>query len=241
MTARCSQPISLLSAGEPASLEEYAANGSGPLSSNGVEAGACVKVSPGATAPELQIFFLPIGFVGPDLKAATFHSFAIAPVLLQPKSIGSLSLRSASPQTPPTINANYLAEADDLRILVEGIRLARRMVRSGAFDEFGYEEYLPASTAESDKDLEAYVRSMLQTCYHPVGTCKMGRDDMAVVDSELRVHGVSGLRVADASIMPMIVRGNTNAPTIMIGEKAASMIVGEESGHREHDQLTALH
>ena len=226
VTARCGKPVSFLSAGDPAFLEEYKAKGTGPLSSNGVEAGAFLKTSADLPAPDLQFHFVGIGFTGPDFQTADFHSFVIVPTLLQPKSRGSISLRSADPLVPPHIDPNYLGEPDELSTLVEGIRMARRVIRSGAFDEFGCEEYLPAAASESDEDLAAYARRMLQTCYHPVGTCRMGRDPMAVVDPALRVHGVSGLRVVDASIMPAIVRGNTNAATIMIAEKAAALIGG---------------
>jgi choline dehydrogenase len=229
VTARCGKPVSFLSVGDPAFLEECQAQGTGPLSSNGVEAGAFLKTSPDLPAPNLQSHFVGIGFTGPDFQAADFHSFAIVPTLLQPKSRGSVSLRSADPHAPPRIDPDYLGNPDDLDTLIEGIRMARRVIRSGAFDEFDCEEYLPAAAAESDEDLVAYARRMLQTCYHPVGTCKMGRDPMAVVDPALRVHGVSGLRVADASIMPVIVRGNTNAATIMIAEKAAALIAGERA------------
>lgn len=212
VSARCSRPVSMLNAASLSALQEYVATGGGPLCSNGAEAGAFFKTSPELPAPDVQFHFLPLGFVGPNLQFAEFHSFAIAPTLLRPKSTGLISLRSADSLSPPRIEPNYLAERDDLEVLIEGVRLARQVIRRGAFDEFGFEDYLPEPSQESREEIETHIRRMCQTCYHPVGTCKMGRDSMAVVDPALKVHGVSGLRVADASVMPTIVRGNTNAP-----------------------------
>ena len=143
---------------------------------------------------------------------------------MQPESRGSISLRSSDPLEPPVIQPNYLASEADLRLLVEGVKLARRLARTKAFDAYRGEEFCPGPKTVSDEDIADYVRNTVESVYHPVGTCKMGSDPAAVVDARLRVRGVEGLRVADASVMPTIVRGNTNAPTIMIAEKAADLI-----------------
>ena len=223
VTIACQAPISALAAEAPEFLREYMERGTGPLASNGVESGAFVKLHSESPGPDLQFHFILIGISGPDLQVADHHSFCIAPTLLTAKSRGIVTLASADPLAAPRIQPNYLSAREDLDAMVEGIQIARRIAATGAFDQFGCHEELPGPGA----DLEAYVRSMIGTCYHPAGTCKMGSDAMSVVDHRLCVHGFERLRVVDASIMPEVVRGNTNAPVIMIGEKAAAEIVGE--------------
>jgi len=129
----------------------------------------------------------------------------------------------------PRIRANYLSTEQDLRTVVEGVRLCRRIAHSKAFETYRGEELLPGKQITSEAELADFVRGALQTLYHPVGTCKMGTDEMAVVDPQLRVRGIERLRVVDASIMPRITAGNTNAPTLMIAEKAADMIKAERA------------
>ncbi len=162
--------------------------------------------------------FVPPGYDRPD------WGFTGVVSLTHFQNIGSVSLRSSDPKDPPVIRMNYLQSEADVRKLVAGIRLMRQLFQSRAFDEFGGKEVAPGAGVQNDAALEAYIRETCSTGHHQTGTCKMGTDPMAVVDSELRVHGVKGLRVADASIMPTLVRGNTNAPIIMIGEKAADFI-----------------
>src|SRR5207244_11165991 len=142
------------------------------------------------------------------------------------KSTGTVTLSSVDPYAAPRITANYLSDADgdDLRVLVDGVKLARRVIRSHAFDQYRKAELAPTADVESDAELATFVRGIAETLYHPVGTCTMGTDATAVVDPALRVRGVAGLRVVDASVMPVIPRGSTNAPTIMIAEKAADLI-----------------
>jgi len=174
-------------------------------------------------APDLQFLFVPLLFVNPAF-ARSGPGFTFIASHTHCHSRGSVSLRSASFNDPPLIQANYLQSESDMQVLVEGIKIARKLAYSGAFDEFLGEEVAPGALVSSDKALRAYIRQACDTNWHPVGTCKMGADRLAVVDSQLRVHGVHGLRVVDASVMPTITTGNTNAPTIMLGEKAADLI-----------------
>jgi len=138
-------------------------------------------------------------------------------------------LRSSDPKDTPMIRLNYLQSETDVQTLVAGLKLLRQIFETHAFDEFQGEELAPGSDMQSDEALSAYIRDACDTMCHPVGTCKMGTDSMAVVDPELRVHGVEGLRVVDASIMPTLTTGNTNAPTIAIAEKATDLIKAAHS------------
>ena len=149
---------------------------------------------------------------------------------LRPQSSGSIHLQSADPTAPPAIRPNFLAEGVDRAALIEGIRIARRVGTAPSLAHYVDHELYPGDSVQSDDEMLEFCRHIGGTVYHPVGTCKMGRDANAVVDDRLRVHGVAGLRVADASIMPTLVSGNTNAPTIMIGEKGASMILEDNPG-----------
>jgi choline dehydrogenase len=156
---------------------------------------------------------------------------------LRPESRGHVALRSTNPQDPPLIQPNSLASANDLRTLREGVKIARNLVAQKAFDSYRGEELNPGAHATSDADIDDFIRRTAITIYHPVGTAKMGNDRMAVVDAALKVRGVQGLRVVDASIMPTLVGGNTNAPTIMIAEKAADLILGKAPLPQEHRRV----
>lgn len=194
--------------------------------SNLVEAGLFVHSSSNKTTPDLQFLFSPALWVG----SATSHDIPGITLILglvKPQSRGSVTLQSGNAATPPVIQVNYLQQEADLQALVNGIKIARQLAHANAFAEIMGTELAPGLDVTSDAAIAAYIRQAVNTFWHPVGTCKMGTDPMAVVDSELRVHGVEGLRVVDASIMPTITTGNTNAPTIMIGEKAAALIKAE--------------
>jgi choline dehydrogenase len=145
--------------------------------------------------------------------------------MLQPRSRGTITLRSADPFAPPRIQPRYFDEPTDIDPLVEGVKMARELASTRAFAWLAGPEHTPGGAVRTDAHIRAFVRQRVETVYHPCGTCKMGVDRLAVVDPELRVHGMDGLRVVDASIMPRIVNGALNAPTIMIAEKAADLIV----------------
>jgi choline dehydrogenase len=145
----------------------------------------------------------------------------------KPRSVGAVRIQSADPATAPLIDPRYLSDPEDFRVLRDGIRLTREIIAQRAFDSFRGDEFAPGAAVKSDGELDGYIRANAATLYHPVGTCKMGSDEMAVVDSSLRVRGLVGLRVVDASIMPDITSGNTNFPAMMIAEKAAAMILGD--------------
>jgi choline dehydrogenase len=221
---KCSQPVTLASAEKLGNVFSFLLFKKGPLTSNVAEAGGFVKTKSDLPAPDLQFHFAPVYFIHHGFTQVEGHGFTFGPTLLQPKSVGRLRLRSNDPFAPPAIEPNYLASESDMQVLVEGFKFARALARQKSFAPFCGDEVYPGAQFESESDITEYVRNSAETLYHPVGTCKMGSDQMAVVDARLRVRGVEGLRVVDASVMPKIVSGNTNAPTIMIAEKAADMI-----------------
>jgi choline dehydrogenase len=177
-----------------------------------------------AASPDLQFFFGPVQFLAPEYRVDA-PGFTFAPIVVQPQSRGSVSLRSRNPEDLAVVRANYLQCEADLNVLLKGIELSRELVNTHAFDEFRGEELAPGASIKNKSELSEYIRQVSSTVWHPVGTCKMGLDREAVVNPQLQVYGVEGLRVADASIMPKITSGNTNAATIMIAEKTAEMII----------------
>ena len=206
--------------------------GTAPAAAGAAEGGLFIKTRKGlgASAPDIQYAFAHWLLLSPDFMFPPFkeEGFSLVSVLVRPQSVGSISLRSANPFDPPVIRANYLQSETDLDALVEAIKRARDIIHASAFDDWRGEELVPGPGTKTDEQIREYIRLACSGLFHPAGTCKMGRDRMAVVDPQLRVRGVEGLRVADASIMPTVVSGNTHAPTVMIGEKAAAMIRGEE-------------
>ena len=195
-----------------------------------LEGGAFVKSSSDQPRPDIQFLCIPWAYPepnddGPEKPViATTHSFTVLPGLIYPKSRGELTLQSNNPLAHPLMDPHYLENDEDMKILLEGINITRNLANTEPFKRYLTGEAVPGEHVCTEEELRAHVRLFAKTIYHPVGTCKMGTDPLAVVDPELRVHGISGLRVADASIMPSITGGNTNAPTIMIAEKAADMI-----------------
>jgi choline dehydrogenase len=220
----CKQPVSLRDAPSLPNLLRYLLTHRGPLASNVAEAGLFHRTRPNLRVPDLQLLFGPAYYRNHGFDTHPEHCFGFGPTLITPQSRGEIVLRSNDPLAPPAIRANYFCAPDDLRVLVEGVKLCRAIAHSKPFAPFRGEELHPGPAARSDADLEEFVRAEAQTLYHPAGSCKMGNDSMAVVDSQLRVRGIAALRVVDASIMPRVTAGNTNAPTLMIAEKAADFI-----------------
>ena len=217
---------SLYDAEHPRHVAEWLLRRSGPLTSTVAEAFAFVRSRAGLPAPDLQLHFAPAYFV--DHGAATFegHAMTLGPVLITPRSRGRLRLRSAEPADKPRIVTNSLAEREDVAALVAGVRRTREIAASEPLRSGVRRELFPGDGVQSDDDVEADLRRRVDLLYHPVGSCRMGIDETAVVDAELSVRGVDGLRVVDASIMPLIPGGNTNAPTVMIAERGADLIRG---------------
>lgn len=221
----CIEPVSLVAKDTPEQINLYEEQRMGLLTSNLGEAGGFVRLDPDSPAPELQYHFGPDWFIRHGFESPTGHGFTVLAGLVGTRSVGELKLRSVNPLAPPLIDFACLTHDDDIKILLEGVKLGREIASASAFDDYRGEEFLPGSEVVSDEDLTDYIRNFATTIYHPVGTCKMGHDPMAVVNDRLQVHGIQGLRVADASIMPFIINANTNAPCTMIGEKAAYMIL----------------
>ena len=206
-------------------LIKYMLFKSGPLTSNIAEAGGFTYVDEDEPAPDLQFHFCP-GFLmnhGKD-NPERGHGVSLGATQVRPESTGEVRLHSADPFDDAAIDPNYLDEEKDLEVLVEGVKRAREIFDAPVFNDVLGREVWPGEGVRTDEGIADHIRETAHTVYHPVGTCKMGDDDMAVVDDRLRVHGVEGLRVVDASVMPTIPSGNTNAPTIMVAEKAADLI-----------------
>jgi choline dehydrogenase len=202
------------------------ATGTGPLVSNVGEGGAFFRSRDGLEAPDLQSHVAPSGFYDNALHEATTCKVTVAPTLVNVYSRGRVRLRSTDPAWHPDIDPAYFDDQTDLDAMIAGVRRCLDTVRTGPLAKHVAAPFMPAMTDPSDEEIVAHIREHSQTLYHPVGTCAMGTGENAVVDSELRVHGVEGLRVVDASVMPTVPRGNTNAPAIMVGEKAADLIRG---------------
>lgn len=230
---RCSQPVTFndLALSLPRRLAagaRYLLTRSGPLTSSGVWAGAFVRTDPRFERPDLQINFLGWGSAERTVNGVVphpFSAFSVSPVHLRPEGRGTVRIRSSDPFAPPAISYEFLVTEYDRQAILYGMRLCRRIAHQPALAPFMVEEVQPGPAVQSDAELMDDVRARAIANYHPVGTCRMGQQVDAVVDHRLRVHGMAGLRVADASVMPQIVGGNTNAPTIMIGEKCAAMMV----------------
>ena len=206
----------------------------GMATSNIWEAGGLIRSNDQVSYPNIQYHFTPVGFdiVNDNIKPK--QAFAVHVDQLRPKSRGQVLLNRDNIRGKPVIEFNYLSHPDDMREMLEGVKKARELFAQPAFDEFRGAETTPGNHVQSDEDLVASIREIVETDYHPCGTCRMGHDDMAVVDAELRVHGVEGLRIVDASVMPQVPSANLNAPTQMIAARAADYILGKE-------QMTPVH
>jgi len=207
---------------------QYLAGRRGVLSSNGAEAGGFIRSRPQEPIPDLQLHFGPMLYAnhGRDIKTAmSGYGYIVMIYGLRPLSRGRVGLHSADPHAAPLIDPAYLSDPADVERLVRGVRMVREILVQPAFAPHHDVEVSPGEALLSDQDLADWVRRSAESAYHPVGTCKMGVDSLAVVDPRLRVHGVQCLRVIDASIMPTLVGGNTNQPATMIGEKGAAMML----------------
>ena len=214
------------------SLAEYALARRGPLASNVFESTAFIRSGTGADRPDIQIAFQPARRNPNTFPLPLGHGFALSVVNLYPRSRGEVRLASSDPRVAPRVNPNILADPEDTAPLLHGLRLARQLCDTPAFAPYKATEVRPGRSIRSDAELKAYLRKATATAHHPVGSCRMGIDALAVVDPTLRVRGIDALRVVDAAVFPCIVGGNTNAPIVMVAEKAADMITGHTNGGR---------
>ncbi len=186
---------------------------------------AFLKTRPELATPDVQMHLVPYAIKDPkQRKLQDFPSMTVSVYQLRPESLGSIHIRSADPDAHPAIRFNFLADPIDQRTMVDGFRMIRHLVEAAPLDALRGEEYSPGRAIETDAEILTWIRNNSQTAYHPIGTCRMGRQPNAVVDERLKVYGLEGLRIADASIFPTMPSGNTNAPAIMVGEKAADLI-----------------
>jgi len=204
---------------------QYAALRKGPLTIAAGTSGAFFKTSPRLATPDIQIHFIPFSTDKMGEKLHPFPGFSASVCQLRPESRGSLRIRSADPAAPPEIRINYLATETDRSANIDAIRMLRKILAAPALKPYVVDEVEPGANVVSDEEILAFCRQRGSTVYHPTSTCRMGSDPLAVVDARLRVRGIDGLRVVDASVMPDLMSGNTNAPVIMIAEKASDMIL----------------
>jgi choline dehydrogenase len=228
------QPLSLLPNVKPLkaalALARYALTKSGPAADHGTEVMAFVKTRPDVVAADIQFFMVPIMYTHNGRKIINEHGFMTYFTLQRPASRGFVKIRSAAATQHPAIELNYFDRIEDLHTMREGIKIGREIIAQRAFDPYRGREYAPGASARSDAQIEEYIRQWVDSNYHLVGSCRMGSDPEAVVDDRLRVRGIAGLRVIDASVMPTVVSGNTNAATIMIAERGADFVLGQSTG-----------
>jgi choline dehydrogenase len=217
------EPVSLLLALEPEALQEYEASQSGPFASNLAEAGGFARVARGAAAPDTQFHLAPVQIVDEGMRDPEAHGVWVSPCLLTPEGRGTVRLASNDPSAKPIIHNAFYTSGEDMRRMIDGVRLTLDICAQPALQPYCAE---PFNTPDGDSEdaLRSHVARTTFAIYHPVGTCRMGQDADAVVDVQLRVNGVEGLRVVDASVIPVVPRGNTNAPTIALAERAADLI-----------------
>jgi choline dehydrogenase-like flavoprotein len=216
-----SQPISMIAAGTPEDIELFLTEGRGPMTANGPEVGGFVRTDGALPAPNAEYLAAPVMFADSGLGTPTHHALSFGPSMLTPRSRGMVLLASDAPTAKPKIIHNYLAEPADLDDAVAATRIGLEIARQKALATYNEGQFTPPAS-ESDADLRDYIRGYAHSIFHPAGTCSMG----TVVDADLRVLGVNGLRVVDASVMPTLVRGNPNATVIAIAERAADLIRG---------------
>jgi choline dehydrogenase len=213
------------------SLYQYWRHKKGPGTSPIAETGGFLSTQSGLSAPDIQLHFLPVLVVDHGRVQMKKNGYSLHVCTLRPESTGTIRLKSKDPKEHPLIDANYLAERKDLDTLIKGVKMGREIFAQSGLDPYRADEFQPGAAVKTDADIEQWVRAKCETIYHPVGTCKMGADNdpMAVVDNQCRVRGLEGLRVVDASVMPTLIGGNTNAPTIMIAERVAAFMQVKEA------------
>ena len=230
--AQTKEPITLYGIDSPikaaATAIKYYWNKSGPGTTNAAESGAFYssKFSPGR--PDIQLHFIPMMVFPPDVVNPEQHGVTIHACNLRPTDVGEITLASADHRQAPLIDQRFLQSQGNIDRMREGINISREILASGPLADLISHEYSPSAQCQGDDALDAYIRAHAETEYHPVSTCRMGPDNMSVVNADLKVKGLQNLRVVDASIMPKLISGNTNATSIMIAEKAAGMILGQE-------------
>ncbi len=206
-------------------MTKYLATGGGFMSLPSAPLLAFLKTRPELATPDVQMHLVPYSIKDPKTrKLQDFPSMTISCYQLRPESLGSIHIRSADPKAQPAIRFNFLADSIDQQAMVGGFRMMRKIVNAAPMDSYRGEEFSPGPSVNSDEEILTWIRNNSQTAYHPIGTCRMGSGSNTVVDDKLKVHGLEGLRVADASIFPTMPSGNTNAPSIMVGEKAADIL-----------------
>ena len=217
------EPQSLLLALEPEALEQFEATRTGPFASNLAEAGGFARVGDGAPAPDVQFHFAPVHIVDEGLRDPEGHGVWVSPCLLTPESRGSVRLASSDPTAKPIVHNAFYSSGDDMQRMIAALRLTLDICGQPAMQPYCAEPFTTPA-GDSDEAMREHIARTTFAIYHPVGTCRMGEDADAVVDEQLRVNGLEGLRVVDASVMPVVPRGNTNAPTIAVAERAAELI-----------------
>jgi choline dehydrogenase len=220
----CTRPIGLHRADNLKNLLNYLVFKKGPLTSTIAEAGGFIKTRSGIDLPDVELVFAPVFYMDNGFKNPDLHGFSVGIAIQHPECRGEIKLRSNDPFAAPLIQPNYLASESDLASGIEGVKIGREILNSKQFDRYRGKEWWPGAEARSDEGIAEHIRHTADTLYHPVGACKMGGDPMSVVDDRLRVHGIDGLRVVDASVIPAQITGHTNAPAIMIAEKAADLL-----------------
>jgi len=234
----CKLPISLYNFFNPVAAGkaalQYALFKRGPLAAPSMEAIAYLRTLPDSTVPDIKVHFVMALYEAMGRKIIRQHGFFAHIDLLQPQSCGELKLSSADPLAPPLIDPKVLATEHDMRLARAAIRAVRGIFAQPALASYAGAEMAPGATVQSDAELDRYIRASATPDIHTVGTCRMGQDEMAVVDSQLRVRGLEGLRVVDASIMPRVPSGNTNIPVMMVAEKAADLILGRQAARDSH-------